>query len=326
MPTFIKNIGWIIAFVAVVLVTPLSTAAQDPTPLVTGLINPRGMAFDSDGYLYVVEAGNGGDMPFDMPTGPLDSGATGQVTRIAPDGSKEVIIAGLPSAGVGNSRGAQAIQVTDDAIWLLLGETPLNFPFSMALVELDKSTYRIRRMIDLYETIGSNPTDFAIAPDGTIYIANATCNCLQSYTEADGVQIAAAWSIGDNPVPTTVAVASNGDVYVGFLTGFPFPEFGSRIERWSGGELVETITGLTAVVDLMILADGSLYAVEYGVFENRNWSPGRVVKVTAEGIEPVLEDLSLPWGLAQNAEGRLFLSVNAAGGSGGAVIEVPVVR
>ncbi len=303
-----------------------SSTAQDPTPLVTGLINPRGMAFDSDGNLYVVEAGNGGDMLLEMPTGPLPSGATGQVTRIAPDGSNEVIIAGLPSAGVGNSRGAQAIHVTDDAIWLLLGETPLNFPFSMALVELDKTTYRVRRMIDLYEDVGSNPTDFAIAPDGTIYIANATCNCLQSYTDAEGVQVVTAWPPSDNPVPTSVAVASNGDVYVGFLTGFPFPPNGSRIERWSGGELAETITGLTAVVDLMILSDGSLYAVEYGVFENRNWSPGRVVKVSADGIEPVLENLTLPWGLAQNADGQLFLTINAAGGAGGAVIEVPIMQ
>ena len=47
------------------LATSLPLAAQDV--VVDGLVNPRGLGFDSDGNLYVVEAGNGGD--FEAPGG-----------------------------------------------------------------------------------------------------------------------------------------------------------------------------------------------------------------------------------------------------------------
>src|SRR5690606_24121362 len=174
-----------LALLTLLAITSLPLAAQDV--VVGGLVNPRGMAFDSDGNLYVVEAGNGGD--FEAPTGraPIPVGGTGQVTRVTPAGDAAVIIIGLGSQSIGQSRGASSILVTDDSIWLALGETPTVFPFSMGLVELNRETNRIRRFIDLYsleaennpdeDIIASNPTDFAVADDGTIYIVDASCNC-----------------------------------------------------------------------------------------------------------------------------------------------------
>jgi len=67
--------------------------------IASGLDNPRRLTFDSDGTLYVTEAGRGGSGPFIQ--GPelsvsLGFGLTGAVTRIQ-DGTQERVLSGLPS-------------------------------------------------------------------------------------------------------------------------------------------------------------------------------------------------------------------------------------
>ena len=264
-------------------------------------------------------------------------GATSRVIRISPDGQMSVVVHGLISYRDGNSLGAHAVQVTDESIWVLLGETTdFRIPFTHALVELDKDTGRVKNFVDLLTVEleqdpdgnaneQSNPTDFAVARDGTICIANAGCNCLTSWTAEDGLPVAVVLPFeGDNPVPTTVEIGPDGDIYVGFLTGFPWPEGTARVERWSGGELVETYGGLTAVTGLLVTDEGTIYAVELGVF-NQGWEPGRVVEVASDGPVPVLEGLTQPYGIAQSHDGTVVVSVGSIGGPDGTIVTVPVM-
>ena len=129
-------------------------------------------------------------------------------------------------------------------------------------------------------------------------------------------------------MPTSIDFGPDGDLYVGFLSGFPFATEGSRIERWSpDGELVEGYEGLTLVTDVLVDDDGVIYAVEHAAgFGDRGFIPdsGRVVTVSPDsGITPLLEGLRTPYGLAQAPDGRLVVSVASADATGtGMVIAV----
>ncbi len=93
-------------------------AAPDVTVLYTGLSNPRGLAFDDDGVLYVTEAGRGADGAPDpvclpRPQGIGCLGATGALARLDRDGSLTRVLTGLPS--LAGPDGTEAIGPNDIA-------------------------------------------------------------------------------------------------------------------------------------------------------------------------------------------------------------------
>lgn len=332
-----KRIAFIslLAVLLIALILPVGAQDDGATVIADELRNPRQMSYDADGNLYIAEAGLGGE---ELSIDGDGFGATSRVTIVTPDGEQDIFLRGLTSYLPGQSRGLSAIQVTEDSIWLLLGESnDFSIPFTHALVQLDRDTNRVQNWIDLLTleleedpdnnaNEQSNPTDFAVGADGTVYIANAGCNCLMAWNETDGLSIFHAWDFAsDNPVPTTVALSPEGDLFVGFLTGFPFAQGTSRIEQWStAGELLNTYAGLTAVTDILLAEDGTLYAVELGEsFDSASgWAPGRVVMVGEDGVTPVMDGLNAPYGLAQSPDGTIVVSTGTFGPADGQVLVV----
>jgi hypothetical protein len=332
----------IVILAALLLVGIIPATAQDAPPLPGELVlgdlgAPRALAFDANGNLLVAVAGTGGETVLTMASpegmGTANVGLTGRVVSIAPDGTASDLISGLPSYALpGETMGVYRVIPNGDSLWIVYSGTAAasyGAWWTDAVVEIDAATLRIKTVINLNDFEATNDpdgngydtnvSDIAWGTDGTMYITDAGGNDLLSWTAEDGLQLVAAWP--DNPVPTSVEVAENGDIYVGFL-GAGLAPGAAKIEHWSNGELVETFGGLTTVTDILLDGD-TLYAVEMLSFGEQGPGPGRVVTVTADGATPVAEGLPTPFGIAKGPDGALYVTIGtliiAPGMTGGVV-------
>lgn len=305
----------------------LPAAAQDMPPLpgelvIGDLATPRGIAFDASGNLIVAVAGNGGEVSATLPSpegeAAMQLGMSGKIVSVSADGTASDWIIGFPSyAAPMETTGLYRAIPQGDSLWVLMtgnGPATTGAFWNDSIAELDTETLAVKRIINLnnFEVINdpdgngydSNVADIAWGADGTLYIVDAGGNDLLSWTEADGLQVVQVWP--DNPVPTSIEVADNGDIYIGFL-GEGIAPGAAKIEHWSGGELVETFGGLTAVTDILLDGD-TLYAVQMFLFGEQGPGPGDVVMVDSSGATPVAQGLITPFGLAKGPDGALYVS------------------
>ncbi len=306
--------------------------------VIDGLNSPRGIAFDEAGNLYIAEGGSGGDKVVAEFDGmQATAGLTSQVTVLAADGTVSVAVPNLISGAAGpEALGAYRAVPVGGSLWLVISEQQGMTVLSDAVIEIDLATGRIKNFIDQFayeaannpdgtEEIYSNPSDVEQGPDGRMWIVNTGMNTLLTWAPDEGLQTHHAWT--DDPVPTSVDFGSDGSIYIGFLGTGIAPGMG-HVERWSAeGELLFTYEGLTAVTDILVTEDDTLYAVqlisEFGE-QGPVFNSGSIVQLTEDAVTPIAEGLPQPFGLAQNAEGNLLVSVNtafAAPGSG-AVVEI----
>jgi plastocyanin len=122
-------------------------------------------------------------------------------------------------------------------------------------------------------------------------------------------------------VPTGIALAPGGGVYVGFLTPAPYVDGSSKVVKVSAdGAVTDVWTGLTMITALTVGADGALYALEMAT-GNTDQPPyvtfgtGRVLRQTgANSSAEVATGLDFPIAMAFGPDGGLYVSTPAFGG------------
>jgi DNA-binding beta-propeller fold protein YncE len=334
---FRRLISALVVTLAAVLTAASGAGAGSTTVVMSGLDNPRGLAFGPEGALYVAEAGRGGPGPCILlrpPQLPFCYGPTGAVSRLW-RGEQERIATGLPSyAGpTGEAGGPHDISFLGrGGAYVTIGLGFEGKPRS-ALAEVGEQFGWLVHLpasggwkpiadIAAYEfandpgggLLDSNPYGLLAEPGGRV-VADAAANALLRVA-ANGV-ISTIAVFPSRPqgrptdsVPTAVAVGPDGAYYVAELSGVPFTAGTANIYRVVPGQ-APTIawSGFTTVIDLAFGPDGSLYVLEHSTGPVFFALPGRLLKVAPDGTRTtIIDGLTTPGSVAVGPDGALYVS------------------
>jgi hypothetical protein len=285
------------------------------TVVMSGLDNPRGLAFGPEGGLYVAEAGRGGGGPCQMLRGALQCyGPSGAVTRLW-RGIQERIVTGLPSQvdptgqALGPSdisfqgRGGAFVTIGfggDPA--LRSGFGPPGALFGTLIQASAGQAWRVVADVSAYEAL-ANPAGGPIDTNPYGVLAEPGARIVTDAGGNDLLRIAANGNISTiavfpsrperttDSVPTAVVRGPDGAYYVSELTGAPFTAGVARIYRVVPGSAPQIILdGFKTVIDLDFGPDGSLYVLEHTSSPAGLGGPGRVIRVSPGGTRTVVID------------------------------------
>ncbi|MEN9869106.1 MAG: hypothetical protein RLZZ171_89, partial [Cyanobacteriota bacterium] len=320
--------------------------------IASGLDSPRKLSFGPDGALYVAEAGRGGtgaSIPSpSQPDASLFYGATGGITRIQ-DGVAERVVTELPSLALPD--GSDAAGVNDiefDAYgnaYAIVGlagnpanrDSLLQVPDFSQLIAIDSfenggswtrlsdfGAYEQNNNPDGQDVV-TNLYDLLIE-DNTAYVVDAGANDLLSQPAfGDEVNLETVFpsqsttdpltgeEVMRQSVPTSVAVGSDGALYVGELTGAPFQAEAAQVYRINAENQPEVYAdGFTNISDLAFDRSGGLYVLEYDADGILNGSDaGALIYVSPDGKTRTTiadDELINPTGLEIGSDGDIYIS------------------
>lgn len=333
-----------------------SALAQTPyTVVMSGLDNPRGLAFAPNGALYVAEAGRGGGGPcVVLPRETRCYGLTGAITRLW-KGQQERVAEGLPSNATPEGTDASgpddiSFQGTGGAyITMGLGGGPAlraafgNESFGTLIHMATSGRWKVTADMVAYEVLSnpaggpvdSNPFGVLAEATGRI-VADAGANALLKVGADGTIATLAVFPSQPNPtpvgpptieaVPTSVARGPDGNLYVGQLTGAPFVPGLAKIYRVIPGQVQPVVhcPGFKMIIDLAFEASGSLLVVEHatgGLFFPP--SSGRLSRVAPDCSRTVLlSGLDRPTSVAVGDDGAIYVTNHGVTPGAGEVLKL----
>ena len=342
------------------MIPSMEEAAPAPESFAGGLNGPMGVLVDPDGNVWVIDSGLGGEAEIDMinpETGEemvVLTGDTARIVQITPDGS-QTNVATLPSLLIEDETvGGSRLAYLDGEIYATsgnwVGSSDIEpAPLMAAIVKVsDGNVVEVANIWDLEVSenpggfgLDSNPFGLTVGPDGNLWIADAGANALMHVDPSSGeINVITTFdglpgpfenpfrdlAMEIDPVPTAVAFDDDLNVFVSFLTGFPFPPGGAKVVMISpDGTISDYATGLTMLTDLRVGPDGEMYAVQFGQFTEQGPIPasGAIVRVgEGDSSALLLDGLSFPTSIDFNAAGDAYITINGVGppGSGEVVI------
>jgi len=132
-------------------------------------------------------------------------------------------------------------------------------------------------------------------------------------------------------VPTTVTAGPDGALYVGQLTGFPFPAGAANVYSVpAGGGTPEIFaSGFTKIIDIAFAPDGSLYVLQISAAGGPPpaGGPGSLIRVAPDGTKTTIVapggGLVAPGGIAIDNGGSIYVTNHSVEPNGvGTVVQV----
>ncbi|HEY7036655.1 MAG TPA: ScyD/ScyE family protein [Thermomicrobiales bacterium] len=335
-------------------------AATPPTVVASGLVNPKGFTWGADGTIYVALADRAGGaarpqvepvpatpataaagaQPTVPGVGEVHAGTqTGSVVKIV-DGCPVTVASGFPSAtdpNLGWAFGVSAVAFLDGQLYALVdgggastqnpdlpnGVYRVNADGTHALVADLSAWLHANEVSDPHEPLTPDGEPFAmIAGTDALWVSESNHEQLLRITPDGAITRVVDFSPLGDVVPTGLAPAPDGGLYVGFLSPLPFAAGTAKVMKVdANGQATDVWTGLTAVTAVAVGPDGTLYATELTTGPDSGTNPpfvipgtGKIVKQTgpSSSVE-VATGLSAPTSLAFGADGGLYVGGPAIG-------------
>ena len=303
---------------------------DDRHAVADGLVAPRGLHPLPDGALLIAEGG-------------------GRILRLDAGGDLRTVADLLPTAtsnlyGGHYTIGPSGVTYADGAYYFVVGEfRDKGF----------REAYRYEpggrpERLTGQDPVGleppnllTNPYDLAVGPDGSLLVSDSGINAVlrvgnggEVTRYADLAPLTGVASTALDSVPTGLTRGPDGALYVGILSGHPYPRGAARVYRLEDrnrdgdamdeGETAVYADGFTAVTDVAFDTDGSLLVLEMSSdlaalddigYARSAEHPGRLVRWrgAGQGLEVVADGLLSPTALAVSADGDVFVSEEFAG-------------
>lgn len=300
------------------------------TSVASGLDQPRGLAFDKSGNLYVASVG--GVQAAANGESVQDTNHSGQIIRIAPDQTKTVLLDRLPFTRypVAGDVGAADVTLVGDTVYVLTGEgyddqlsravlraVPGAAPeYVASILNFAQSIVPLDSLI-LSGGLPSNPYALVAAPDGqTLYVSDGASGHIFSITLDGRIRIFA--TLPNMPPLAGLAWGPDGRLYVAMFSSLPHaPGSGAIYAADADGTFSMVADGLTMPIDVGFDAAGTMYVLEFGSGQNpeQPYAPGGGRLLRREQHSSwavVLDRLDYPTAMAFSPSGDVYLTVNGA--------------
>jgi len=161
-----------------------------------------------------------------------------------------------------------------------------------------------------------------IASKDALWVSESNHEQLLRITPDGTITRVVDFSLLGDIVPTGLAAAPDGGLYVGFLSPLPFTAGTAKVMKVdASGKATDVWTGLTAVTAVAVGPDGTLYATELTTGAGSGTTPpfvvpgsGKVVRQTGPSTSAdVLTGLSAPASLGFGPDGGLYVGGPAIG-------------
>ncbi len=334
-----------ISFILALGLTLLAACQSSSTSTIiaTGLNQPRGLAFDQEGNLYVAEAGMI-DLQADDRSTPIISQSS-RVSRIGVDRKRTTVTARLPYTNYATAGdvGASDVATLDGMLYVLTGEGyDDHLSRSVLRVTADGQLETVANIFRFVErttsfdssmgitTLATNPHSMVPALDGRgLYVTDGASGRVFEILLDGTIRVLA--ELPNKPPVTGLTFGPDGRIYFALFSALPLGRSNGAI--WAtdlSGTATVVVPKLTLPVDVAFDRAGTMFVLEFtdqlNAQELYASSGGRLLRIAEDGSQTVvLEGLNYPTAMNFSPAGDLYISINGAFAEPqqGAILKVP---